>query len=94
MNYLKVLWVHPTNNDPVLLFSELDFDRWEVRKVEVFSDGSFGLANRQVQIGSTVLGEVPIPEISEILLDKEFIPSSISEFEFEDIWSQAVSSTK
>jgi len=43
MTYLKVKWIHSHPDAPVLLYSELDRERWEVRKVEVFRDGSLGL---------------------------------------------------
>jgi len=39
MQYLKVRWIHPSQEDPVVLLSELDSDRYEVRKIEIFADG-------------------------------------------------------
>lgn len=39
MQYIKVKWVHPPNEYPVMLYSELDDRRYEIRKVEVFADG-------------------------------------------------------
>jgi len=36
MEYLKVHWKHDYPNEPVLLYSERDDERREVRKVDVF----------------------------------------------------------
>ncbi len=35
MTYIRVTWSHTRDDEPVLLLSELDAERWEVRKVEV-----------------------------------------------------------
>ena len=74
---------------PILLYSELDDERWEVRKVEVFSDGSFGYANRATSRGTTFLGLEPIPTLSEIAANPEFEPVAITKDEFEAIWLRA-----
>jgi hypothetical protein len=37
MSYLKVKWNRSFPDEPMLLYSELDRERWEVRKVEFFS---------------------------------------------------------
>jgi hypothetical protein len=34
MKYLKVVWVHDLPGEPVLLYSEVDDEGWEIRKVE------------------------------------------------------------
>ncbi len=47
MKYIKVKWLHSHPDEPVLLYSELDKDRWETRKVEVFADGRIGFAKRR-----------------------------------------------
>jgi hypothetical protein len=44
MQYIKVVWKHDHPEEPIVLYSELDEDRWEVRKVEVFRVGSAGYA--------------------------------------------------
>ncbi len=44
MKYIRVKWNHLFSDEPVLLFSELDDARWEVRKIEVFRDGHQGYA--------------------------------------------------
>jgi hypothetical protein len=41
---------------PVVLYSELDDNRFEVRKVEVFRDGRLGYADAVRSSGGTGLG--------------------------------------
>ena len=53
MQYIKVLWKHELADEPVLLYSELDDDHWETRKVEVFRDGQLGYASADSETGST-----------------------------------------
>ena len=86
MEYIRVHWIHNSQGDPVLLYSELDDSRYEVRKIEVFSDQTIGFAEQNASQGSTVLGKTPIPPIEEIAWDKQFKPEKISESQFELIW--------
>jgi hypothetical protein len=53
MIYIKVRWKHDDPNNPILLYGEMDDERWEVRKVEVFPNGSFGYADRATSRGTT-----------------------------------------
>ena len=91
MTYLKVLWKHENEEYPVILYSELANDRFEVRKVESFIDGSLCYAYDGGSSGTTALGEAPVPTIEEIASEVEFEPTEISKSEFEKVWAKAVS---
>ena len=91
MAYLKVRWIHENPNDPVLLMSELDADRYEVRKVEAFADGRLGFASADHSSDETVLGEKPVPPASDIATDPQFIVEEFGAEEFERAWLAAVS---
>ena len=93
MQYLKVEWLHEKPNDPVELYSEIDEERWELRKIEVYSDGHAGCADRAQEHGGTRLGVEPLPSIAEIASDSQFRPAVIDQREFEDIWRRFVSRT-
>jgi len=69
-----------------LLYSELDDNRWEVWKVEVFPDQSIGLASKDSNSKKTRLGEVSLPSVEEIAADLEFKPEEISSADFELVW--------
>jgi hypothetical protein len=94
MDYLKVRWIHENQNDPVLLMSELDTDRYEVRKVEMFVDGRLGFASADQSSDETVLGETPVPPAAEIEADPQFIVHDLDALEFEKAWFAAVSGAK
>lgn len=87
--YLKVRWLHSDPQYPVLLFSEIDRNRHELRKVEVFADGRLGFAAEDWSTGDTALGEVPVPLPDEISADPQFLVESTSSAEFETLWEQA-----
>ncbi len=87
MNYIQVKWKHVFPAEPVLMYSELDENRWEVRKVEVFPDGHRGYASTAGSFGGTRLGKEPIPPLAEIAADSQFEPAEISREEFERVWA-------
>ena len=90
MKYIRVSWKHENLDTPILLYSELDGDRWEIRKVEVFRDGTLGYADRSTSKGDTFLGLEPIPPLAQIGLDPQFGPEEITKDEFDEIWLRAI----
>lgn len=90
MNYIRVKWNHSFSDEPTVLYSELDAERWEVRKIEVFADGRRGYAGRGESAGATKLGEEPIPPLSEIAADPQFEPIEITKEEFEEVWNARI----
>ena len=93
MEYIRVRWLHDNPSDPIWLISELDDERWEIRKVEIFSDGSRGYATSEIERGGTRLGLKPIPPLDQIAADSEFVPEPISREEFEAIWNSRESAS-
>ena len=89
MTYLKVIWKHSFGNEPVFLYSELNKERWELRKVEVFPNGKMGYASPGLSIGGTELSEKPLPSLEEIATDPQFEPVAISAADFDIIWTKA-----
>ncbi|MDH0866883.1 hypothetical protein [Mitsuaria sp. GD03876] len=88
--HLKVGWHHEDAAYPVLYFCELDEERYEVRKVEVFADGRMAYAQEGEEVGGSWLGEAPAPSAAEIDADPEFQVLGFSAREFERAWSAAV----
>jgi hypothetical protein len=93
MTYLLVRWLHDFADGPILLFSELDGDRFETRKVEIFRGGRVGLAGAGLEVGGSGLGVVPVPTVAEIAASPEFMPQELSADEFEAIWRIALQVT-
>lgn len=88
--YLKVRWTHDYRDAPVLLLSELDSDRCEIRKVEIFSDGTMGYASKNDSARGTQLYEVPVETEEEILSDPQFSIEAVTAEEFERVWESAL----
>jgi hypothetical protein len=88
MEYLKISWLHRFEDEPVFLYSEIDGQRFENRKIEIYPDGSFGIANSNFHFGGTALSDTVMPGIEDISEDKLFIPELISQAEFELIWNE------
>lgn len=66
MMYNLVRWIHELADEPSLLYSELDGDRYETRKVEIFRGGQVGLAGAGLErVGSALRGQ-PVPLLAEI----------------------------
>lgn len=87
MLYICVRWLHSSQADPVLLYSELDEERWETRKVEVFPDLSIGYADASTHSAQTRLGLMPVPLLAEINADPQFVGIEIDAAAFEQAWS-------
>lgn len=86
MKYIKCKWIHNFQDEPILLFSELDEDRYETRKIEIFRNNEIGYADAVEHSKSTDLGDLPDPPLEEINKSEEFEAVYISKEEFEQIW--------
>ncbi len=86
MKYLCVKWIHNFPNESIIIYSELDGNYFETRKVEVYSNGTKGFSSKTEEFGGTYLSTEPIPPINQIVMDPEFIPEEITKEEFEKIW--------
>lgn len=89
MKYIKVRWMHSFADEPIVLYSEVDDERWEKRKICVFRNGPMGFASATEETRSVALSEKPLPPLWEIAADPEFIPEEIDAQEFESIWDDA-----
>ena len=88
--YLYAKWKSAPADSPVEFYSELDPQRWEVRKVEVFPDGRMGYASSAASSNDgTRLAIVALPPIDEIARQIEFDARPISAEAFEAVWKRA-----
>ena len=89
-SYVSVRWIHADPAYPVLLVSELNSSRMELRKIEYYKNGKVGTASRDHESGGTMLGLAPVPELAEINADRQFVGQEISETEFNSQWEAHV----
>lgn len=90
MTYIKVSWKRDFPDEPILMFSELDDDRNEIRKVEVYRENWFGYACEYTNKNGTLLSECELPELSVINEDIQFEGVEIEKDEFEKVWKRAL----
>lgn len=87
--YLRVRWKHERSDGLSMSYSELDEERYEVRRVNVFVDGRVGYADGRRESVETTLGEAAVPPFDEIAANPEVEPFTISRAEFETVWHDA-----
>jgi hypothetical protein len=90
MEYIYVEWKHSLTDEPITLISEIDENRFETWKIELYSDGKVGFAYEDVEVMNAKLSTEPVPSIEEIATETEFYPKTILKEEFENFWSEKV----
>lgn len=86
MKYILVKWLHDSPDDPISIYSEIDADQWEHRKVEVFANGRRGFADADEEVGGSRLGLEPWPDLEKLGAEPEFEITEIAGHEFEALW--------
>lgn len=90
-SYIYSKWHSSPAGNPVEFYSELNGDRFETRKVEVFRDGSLGFASDKASSKTTKLGIAAVPSLTEISKQPEFDIRTITPQQFEAKWKEATS---
>lgn len=88
-----MIWRHDFEAEPIRLVSQLNYERYEVRKLEFFRDGRVGYADDHQSAMGTELGKLPVPRLAEIISDFQFSARVIESTLFERLWSQHTSGT-
>jgi hypothetical protein len=87
MKYIRLKWNHTNPDEPVWIFSELDSDGKEVRKIECFRNGFCDVATATSSSGTASLVTLPLPDLKALARrDPEFEPVEITKDQFEEVW--------
>jgi len=87
MKYFRLKWNHNNPDEPVWIFSELNSDGKEVRKIECFHNGFCDVATATESSGTAAVATLPLPDLKALARrDPEFEPKEISREEFEEVW--------
>jgi hypothetical protein len=89
VRYLAVRWLHELDDEPIVLYSEIDDEGNEVRKVEEYRSGRLDVADEATETASTVLSETPVPSLEQIDAQAEFEARLITKGEFDGVWRRA-----
>lgn len=87
--FQRVEWHHGFDEEPIVLYSEIDANGFETRKVEQFRDGTSTFADGLAATGSTWLSEVALPSLEEINEQSEFKAEPIDASTFKAVWRSA-----
>lgn len=89
LKYVLLNWFHTLKNEPYIIYSEIDEQRYEVRKIEIYKDGIIRKLDEKMTDTQIELGDVAFPEnLDEINEDKQFHAQYISKEEFESVWNR------
>ena len=88
MKYIRLKWNHTNPDEPVWIFSELDADGKEIRKIECFRNGFCDIATASGSSGTAALMTLPLPDLRVLARDPEFTPVEITKEEFEEVWTK------
>ncbi len=94
MKYFKITWIHKFEDEPVQYYHELDDQNYEKRKIVFKRDGKCVIASNYSESDECILSPLPIPDISEINQDSQFIALQISQEEFEEVWWESIHKTE
>ena len=88
--YIRCEWFHDFEDEPCCIHSELDDERYETRKIEVFRDGKTTRACAEdLQSDPMALADQPAPSLEEVSAYTEFHMEEIGAAEFEDLWKSS-----
>lgn len=87
--YQRVQWKHDLDDQPVVLWAEINSDGFERRKVDEFADGTFGFAIKEGESGGTRLAIVPMPALEQINAQHEFEAAEVTQQQFDEVWERA-----
>lgn len=90
MRYLKVVSIHGNLEEPNICYYEDDEDDhlWTRRVMEIFPDGTFGMASGEFEYGKTFLPTEGSISFDEIAAEVGIVPFVITQEEFERIWGR------
>ena len=88
MKYVRLKWNHSNPDEPIWLFSEVNAEGHEVRKIECFQNGFCDIATASRSSGTAALITLPLPDLTALAKrDPEFTSIEISREEFEQVWT-------
>ena len=90
MKYIKVIDKSEAEVE-CIFYIELDFDMYEIRKVELYNTALLGFASSDISFNGTELSKTQLIAESEINKISGMAAFEIQKADFEEIWEKAVS---
>ncbi|MFJ6607067.1 DUF6881 domain-containing protein [Streptomyces lydicus] len=89
MRYWKVIWHHDFEEEPVTLFSEIDEEGYETRKVQEYRDQRLLRTDGSDETAEIGLSEGPVGKFEDVAAQPEFSAFALTEGDFEAVWRAA-----
>jgi len=83
-------WVTAPDGEAVEWYDELDAERWSIRCVRKFRNGSLRACSYASPNWRDEMPEAAIPPLEEINDNSDFLAKEISQAEFEVVWEEAM----
>jgi hypothetical protein len=88
-HYIHVVWLDAPEGEPSEYFDELDGQRWTIRCVRKFADGSLAAFSYDTPNWADVMPAADVPPSEIIDQDPQFSARDISAEDFATIWKTA-----
>jgi hypothetical protein len=87
--WIHVIWLAAFSYDPQEFYDELDAERWSIRCVRVYRDGSSVAASYKSANWRDLMPEAAIDLPDIINRDSQFLAREIERAEFDMVWQAA-----
>jgi hypothetical protein len=88
ITHVHVVWPAPAAGQPMGYYDEIDANRWSIRCMREFGDGTVHAFKENTYNWRDVMPETAIPLLDDINNDPQFKARHISKTEFEALWVQ------
>ncbi len=61
--YVKIVWDHDNEDKPTVIYLELDINRFNTRKIELYRKDKFGFADKNQSFNNTYLFKDAFPSL-------------------------------
>ena len=89
MMYVRIDWTHDYDSEPIAIYSEINHEGYEVRKIELYRDGQVGFAQGEIEYNGAGLSEKTFPPLDELNSQDEWDETRaelIHKEDFERVW--------
>jgi hypothetical protein len=88
-SYFHGTWIGAPEEEAVEWYDELDAERWSIRCVRKFRDGSLRAFSYASADWRCQMPDQPLPPVEEINQNLDFLAREITKAEFETVWEEA-----
>ena len=65
MKFIKIIWEHDYEDEPITILIEIDDNRMENKRIEIYKDGNSKFASKPDHLDLNRLSESPFPPVEK-----------------------------